>query len=206
MMEPIPVSRALVPVYPDLPAEKISVADRLFEKEKKLYFLFFLLFVFAASFGAFFVLVRYDEADRYFLADSFLKSSFFVLPESIRSVWEFSLTAVFASFIVFLGGFTVFAPVAALVYGCIRFAFCGYLLAVSVFALDPALFFAFAFFSSMSAFFTVLFCSWVFGYARFSLAGASEMFARKNFFPYLVKFIVYILSILSVDYFYLFVL
>ena len=34
MMEPIPVSRALVPVYPDLPAEKISVADRLFEKEK----------------------------------------------------------------------------------------------------------------------------------------------------------------------------
>ena len=71
------VSRALVPVYPDLPAEKISVADRLFEKEKKLYFLFFLLFVFAASFGAFFVLVRYDETDRYFLADSFLKSPFF---------------------------------------------------------------------------------------------------------------------------------
>ena len=58
MMEPIPVSRALVPVYPDLPAEKISVADRLFEKEKKLYFLFFLLFVFAASFGAFFVLIK----------------------------------------------------------------------------------------------------------------------------------------------------
>ena len=40
MMEPIPVSRALVPVYPDLPAEKISVADRLFKKEKKLYFVY----------------------------------------------------------------------------------------------------------------------------------------------------------------------
>ena len=41
MMEPIPVSRALVPVYPDLPAEKISVADRLFEKREKTLFSFF---------------------------------------------------------------------------------------------------------------------------------------------------------------------
>lgn len=57
--------------------------------------------------------------------------------------------------------------------------------------------------TALHCFFGLLFAVEVFRYVRVSVNGAAEMFKAQQVVPYLLNLLLYIISLISVDYFYL---
>ena len=105
--------------------------------------------------------------------------------------------------VVFFCGFTVFSPVAALLYAGVRSLSLGYSLAIcTLFAQKGELAVCIGG-TALHCFFGLLFAVEVFRYVRVSVNGAAEMFKAQQVVPYLLNLLLYIISLISVDYFYL---
>lgn len=204
-MQPIPIERALVPVLTAelTPKREPGLLARAFSERKRLYALFFAVFFVFASAGvlAFFQLNSASEQQA--LSAQLQASVRFAGDPTPANAFALSRRELMLAAVVFFCGFTVFSPVAALLYAGVRSLSLGYSLAICTLFVQKGELAVCIGGTALHCFFGLLFAVEVFRYVRVSVNGAAEMFKAQRVVPYLLNLLLYIISLISVDYFYL---
>ena len=133
------------------------------------------------------------------------------MQESLRFSGDATLANAFAlsrrelvlAAVAFFCGFTVFSPVAALLYAGARSLSLGYSLAICASFAETRTLISCVAGTALNCFFALLFAVEVFRYVRISVNGAAEMFKARHSVPYFLILLLYIISLILVDYFYL---
>ena len=168
-MQPIPIERALVPVLTAelTPKREPGLLARAFSERKRLYALFFAVFFVFVSAGvlAFFQLNSASEQQA--LSAQMQASVRFAGEPTPANAFALSRRELMLAAVVFFCGFTVFSPVAALLYAGVRSLSLGYSLAIcTLFAQKGELAVCIGG-TALHCFFGLLFAVEVFRYARF---------------------------------------
>ena len=204
-MQPIPIERALVP----LPAvelshkRKTSALSLAFSERKHLYAVFFAIFFVFAAAGAFAFPLLNAASERQALTVQMQESLRFSADATLANAFVLSRRELVLAAVAFFCGFTVFSPVAALLYAGARSLSLGYSLAICASFAEARTLISCVAGTALNCFFALLFAVEVFRYVRISVNGAAEMFKARHSVPYFLILLLYIISLILVDYFYL---